>query len=151
MKRLTLRRNHSDEAMKRLTMLKNWSNEAFNASLPRFIASLLSTLYMSMQKLPKNRAKFSQKYVRAKTMMFFSFATETMKNNKFLGKLPLGFIASSLLCITFLFVKALRQWWQIRGAMKRWNRYYRASSHRFIASIAQLWRYHVTRICLFRP
>ncbi len=38
MKRLTLRRNHSDEAMKRLTMLKNWSDEAFNASSPRFIA-----------------------------------------------------------------------------------------------------------------
>jgi hypothetical protein len=41
MKRLMLRKNCSDEAMKRLTLLKNWSDKAFNASLPRFIASLL--------------------------------------------------------------------------------------------------------------
>jgi hypothetical protein len=52
MKRLTLRKNFSDEAMKRLTLLKNLSDEAFNASLPRFIASSLATLYKSMQKSP---------------------------------------------------------------------------------------------------
>jgi hypothetical protein len=62
-----------------------------------------------MQKSPKNRAKLSKTYVKAKTMMFFGFATETTKNNDFLGKLPLGSIASSLLTLIFLFVKALRQ------------------------------------------
>jgi hypothetical protein len=103
MKRLTLRRNRSDEAMKRLRMLKNLNNEVFNASLPRFIASSLSTLYMSMQKLPKNRAKLSHTYVKAKMTMFFGFATETMKNNAFLGILPLGFIASLLLCVNISF------------------------------------------------
>jgi hypothetical protein len=56
-----------------------------------------------------------------------------------------------LLCVNIFFVKALRHWWQIREAMKQWNHYYckklkqwsdeafNASSHRFIASIAQLW------------
>ncbi len=78
MKRLMLRRNCSDEAMKR-------------------------TLYMSMQKLPTNRAKLSHTYVKAKTTMFFGFATETTKNNEFLGILPLAFIASSLLCAQISF------------------------------------------------
>jgi hypothetical protein len=41
MKRLTIRKNRSDEAMKRLSFLKNLSDEAFNASPARFIASLL--------------------------------------------------------------------------------------------------------------
>jgi hypothetical protein len=46
MKRLTLRRNRSDEVMKRLTMLKNLSNEAFTfiASLHCFIA--VNTIYV---------------------------------------------------------------------------------------------------------
>jgi hypothetical protein len=75
----------------------------FASSLHRFIASSLSTLYMSMQKLPKNRAKLSQTNVKAKTTMFFGFAIETTKNNEFLGKLPMGFIASSLLCVNISF------------------------------------------------
>jgi hypothetical protein len=45
MKRLTLSKNCSNEAMKRLTLLKN-----FIASLHRFIASSLSTLYKVMKK-----------------------------------------------------------------------------------------------------
>jgi hypothetical protein len=64
---------------------------------------------MSMQKWLKNRAKLSHTYVKAKTMMFFGFATETTKNNEFLGKLPLGIFALSLLCVIFLFVKSLMQ------------------------------------------
>jgi hypothetical protein len=42
-------------------------------------------------------------------------------NNEFFWKLPLEFIASSLLSVNFFFIKALRQWRQIREAMKRWN------------------------------
>jgi hypothetical protein len=41
-------------------------------------------------------------------------------NNKFFGKLPLEFIAPSLLSVIF-FVKALRQWRQIHEAMKQGN------------------------------
>jgi hypothetical protein len=35
--------------------------------------------------------------------MFFGFATEITKNYEFLGKLPLGFIASSLLFVNICF------------------------------------------------
>jgi hypothetical protein len=46
--------------MKPLTLLKNLSDETFNASLPRFIASSLSTLYESMLlKSPCNNEGFS--------------------------------------------------------------------------------------------
>jgi hypothetical protein len=110
--------------MKHLTMLKNWSNEAFNASSPRFIASSLSTLSMSMQKLLKNRAKLSHTYVKAKTMKFFGFATETTKNYEFFGNCHWESSLHRFYALIFLFVKGLRQWWQIREAMKRWNHYY---------------------------
>jgi hypothetical protein len=42
-------------------------------------------------------------------------------NNVFFWKLPMEFIASTLLCNDIVFVKALRQWRQIREAMKWWN------------------------------
>jgi hypothetical protein len=42
-------------------------------------------------------------------------------NNEFFWKLPLEFIASSLLSVNIFFVKALRQWRQICEAMKRLN------------------------------
>jgi hypothetical protein len=59
---------------------------------------------MSMQKLLKNRAKLSHTYVKAKTTMFFGFVTENFtKNNEFLGILPLGIFASSLLCVNISF------------------------------------------------
>jgi hypothetical protein len=80
--------------MKRLTLHR------LASSLHRFVALSLSTLYMSMQKLPKNNAKLSNTYVKAKTTMFFGFAT---KNTEFLGKLPLGFNASSLLFVNIFF------------------------------------------------
>jgi hypothetical protein len=111
MKHLTLRRNRSNEALIRFMMLKNWSDEAFNASSPHFIASSLSTLYISTQKSPKNRAKLSNPYVKAKTKMFFGFATKTTKNNEFLGKLPLGIIASLLLFVNIIFR------WSIKAMM----------------------------------
>jgi hypothetical protein len=60
MKRLTLRKNRSDEALKRLTLLKNLNDEEFNASSSRFIASSLSTLYKSMQKSPNKQSKTFQ-------------------------------------------------------------------------------------------
>jgi hypothetical protein len=40
------------------------------------LASSLSTLCKSMKKSPENGAKLSNTYVKAKTTMFFSFATE---------------------------------------------------------------------------
>ncbi len=99
--------------------------------------------------------------------MFFGLATEITEITNFFGKLPLEFIASSLLSVNIFLVKALRQWRQIREAMKRWNFKYgkklkqwsdeafnvgkkseamkrltlhriASSLHRFIASSAQL-------------
>ncbi len=124
MKRLTLRKNRSDEAIKRLTMLKNWSDEAFNASSPRFIASSLHRCQhyiFPCRTRQKNSAKVSNTYVKAKTTMFFRLCYGNYGNNEFFWKLPMEFIASLLLSVNIFFVKALRQWRQIREAMKRWN------------------------------
>jgi hypothetical protein len=63
---------------------------------------------MSMQKLLKNRAKLSHTYVKAKTTMFFGFATETTKNYNFWGKLPLGIFASLLLCVNISFRSSVK-------------------------------------------
>jgi hypothetical protein len=123
MKRLTLIKTRSDEAMKRLTTLKNWSNEGFNASLPRFIASSLSTLYIYVHaeivlKLGKT---LGNTYVKAKTTMFFSFATASTKITNFLGNCQWNSSLHRFYALIFFLVKALRQWWQILEAMKRWN------------------------------
>jgi hypothetical protein len=112
MKRLTLRTNGSDEAMKRLTKLKIEAKKRLMlhrlaSSLHRIIA--VNTIY-TMQKSPKN------KYVKAKTKMFFSVA---MKNNKFLRKCQLDSSLHRFYALIFFFVKALRQRWQIREAMKQ--------------------------------
>ncbi len=42
-------------------------------------------------------------------------------NNKFFLEIANGIHASSLLCVNIFIVKALRQWRQIREAMKQWN------------------------------
>jgi hypothetical protein len=156
--------------MKRLTLLKNWSDEALNASSPRFIASSLHRCqhYINPYRNRQiNRAKPFKTYVKAKTTMFFGLATEITEITNFFWKFALEFIASSLLSVNIFFVKALRQWRQIREAMKRWNVKYdkklkqwsdeafnagkkseamkrltlhriASSLHRFIASSAQL-------------
>jgi hypothetical protein len=56
--------------------------------------------------------------VKAKTTIFFGFATETMEIPNFFGNCQWN---SSLLCDNIFFVKALRQWRQIWEAMKQWN------------------------------
>ncbi len=98
----------------------------------------------------RNRHKTGQNCpntnVKAKTTMFFDFARENTEKTNSFWKLSMEFIALSLLCVNIFFVKALRQWWQNREAMKRWNVNYgkklkqwsvealNASSHCFIAS-----------------
>jgi hypothetical protein len=75
-----------------------------------------------MQKSPKNRAKLSNPYVKVKTTMFFGFATKTMKNNEFFGKLPLGIIASSLQFGNIIFRSSVKAMMANSGsdeAMKR--------------------------------
>jgi hypothetical protein len=115
MKHLTLRKNGSEEAMKRLTLLKTEAMKRL--TLHRCIASLLSTLYQSIQKLPNKRSKtFQDIYVKAKTMMFFGFASEIMEITNVFGNCPWN---SSLLSVNIFFVKALRQRRQIREVMKR--------------------------------
>ncbi len=141
--------------MKRLTLLKNWNDEKFNASSLHRCQNYINPC--------RNRQETEQNtYTKAKTMMFFGFATESREITIFFWKLPMQFIASSLLCVNISFVKALRQWRQIREAMKRWNVHYGTSKiqalkrwsvkrfiaslhpfiasslHRFIASVAQL-------------
>ncbi len=119
-----------------------------------------------------NREKRSKTYVKAKTTMFFCFATEITEITNFFWKLPLEFIASSLLSVNIFFFKALRQWRQFREAMKQWNVKYgkkskqwsdeafnagkeseamkrltlhriASSLHRFIASSAQLCPFYI--------
>jgi hypothetical protein len=87
--------------------------------LHRFIASLLhhfitSSLhrcqhYISTQKSPKNRAKLSNIYVKAKAMMFFGFATETTKRTNFWGNCHWDSSLHRFFAFIFLFVKAFRQ------------------------------------------
>jgi hypothetical protein len=98
--------------------LKRWSVSRFIASLHRFIASSLSTLHKSMQKLVLNRAKH---ICEGKDDDVFQLCYGNYENNEFCWKLPMEFIASSLQCVNIFFVEALRQWRQIREAMKRWN------------------------------
>jgi hypothetical protein len=63
-------------------------------------------------------AELSNTYVKAKTMMFFGFAIETMEIMNYFWKLPMEFIALLLLCVNNFFLKALWQWRQIREAIK---------------------------------
>ncbi len=99
MKRLTLRRNHSDEAMKRLTMLKNWSDEA----LHRFNA--VNTIYIHAE-IAKKQGKTIQNICKGKKAMFFGFAKETTENNEFFGKLPLD----SSLHRFYVFINIFFRW-----------------------------------------
>jgi hypothetical protein len=69
-----------------------------------------------MLKSPKNRAKLSSTYVKAKTMIFFGVA---MKNNEFLGKCQWNSSLHCFYALIFFFVKVFGQRWQIREAMKR--------------------------------
>jgi hypothetical protein len=56
----------------------------------------------------RNRHETGQNiYVKAKTSMFFGFASETTEIMNFFSKLPMEFIASSLLCVNIFYVKAL--------------------------------------------
>jgi hypothetical protein len=127
--------------MKHITLLENWSDKAFNASS-------LSAFYKSMQKSPQNRAK---RICKGKDDNVFQLCYGHYGNNKFFGKLPMEFIASSLLCVNIFFIKALRQWRQIREAMKRWNvnfgkklkqwsdeAFSASKENRFITSVDQL-------------
>jgi hypothetical protein len=102
--------------MKRLTLLKYRSDETFNASLPRFIALSLSTLYKVMKKLPFNSAWLSNTYGRGNTTKYFAFATEI--DNLFLNCQSKSSL-HRFNALIFFFVKVLRQWRQIREAMKR--------------------------------
>jgi hypothetical protein len=98
--------------MKCLTLLKNRSDEAFNASLPRFIASSLSTLY-KVEEIAIKRCMTSQHICDGR---FSSFP------RKYVDDLFLNCQSKSsfdrFYALIFFFVKALRQWRQIREAMK---------------------------------
>ncbi len=81
-------------AMKWLTLLKNISEEAFNASLPRFIALSMLTLYKFMKKSPLKSAGVSD--TMWKMTKFLAFDTKIY--NLFL-KFLMKIIASLFLCI----------------------------------------------------
>ncbi len=75
-----------------------------------------------MQKTSKNRPKMSNTNVKAKTTMFFDIATEnTEKKNFFFGNCQWDSLLHRFCALILFFVKALRQWWRIREAVKRWN------------------------------
>jgi hypothetical protein len=63
-----------------------------------------------MQKSPQNRAKH---ICKGKGDDVFQLSNKNYGKKK-IWKLPMEFIASSLLCVNIFFVKALRQWRQYR-------------------------------------
>jgi hypothetical protein len=71
----------------------------------------------------RNRIKTGQNYwqhiCKGKDDYVFQLCYGKYEINEFWGKLPMEFIASSLLSVNIFFVKALRKGWQIREAMKR--------------------------------
>jgi hypothetical protein len=69
-----------------------------------------------MKTSPLNSAALSDTNVKGNMTKFVAFATEIYD---LVLKLPMQIIASSLLCVNIFVVKALRQWRQIREAMKR--------------------------------
>jgi hypothetical protein len=99
--------------MKRLTL------HCLASSLHRFIT--VNTIYINCRNCIKTGQNFWQHICQGKNDYVFQVCYEKYEHNEFLGKLPMESIASSLLCVNIFFVKALRQWWQIREAMKRWN------------------------------
>jgi hypothetical protein len=76
---------------------------------PRFITSSLSTLCEFTQKSLFNSAELSDTSVKAKTTKFFRVCYGKYGNITIFKKLAKQIIASSLLCVTIFFVKALRQ------------------------------------------
>ncbi len=83
--------------MKRLTLRKNRSDEAFNASSPHFTASSLSTLYKSTQKSPNKQSKTFQDICKGKDINVFRLCYRNYGNNDFFLEIALGihrFIAS---------------------------------------------------------
>jgi hypothetical protein len=70
-----------------------------------------------MQKSPKNGAKLSNTYVKA-------LQRKLRKITNFWGNCHWDSLLHYFYALIIFFIKALRQWWQIREAMKRWNRYY---------------------------
>jgi hypothetical protein len=62
-----------------------------------------------MQKFPLNSTGLLNTYVKAKTTKFFGFAKKIAEISEFLLKLLMPIIASLLLCVNILVVKALRQ------------------------------------------
>ncbi len=102
--------------MKRLTL------HCLASSLHCFIASSLSTLYISNAEIVLKLGKtFGNTYVKAKTTMFFSFATTSTNIMNSWGNCQWNSSLHRFYALIFFFLKALRQWWQIREAMKRWN------------------------------
>jgi hypothetical protein len=112
--------------MKRLTMPKNWSNEAFNASSPRFIASSLHRCQhyicpcRNFQKQGKTLPHICKDKERR---CFLTLLLKLRKITNSWGNCHWNSLLHRFYALIFLFVKALRLWWQIQEAMKRWNRY----------------------------
>jgi hypothetical protein len=99
--------------MKRLTL------HCLASSLHRFIA--VNTIYIHAKIALKLGKTLGNTYVQAKTTMFFSFVTASTKITNFLANCQWNSSLHCFYALIFFFVKALRQWWQIQEAMKRWN------------------------------
>ncbi len=110
--------------MKHLTLLKNWSDEAFNASLPRFIASSLHRWqhYINpCRNCHKTGQNFPTHMYRQRRWCFSAFAMEITEITNFFGNCQWNSLLHRFFALILFFVKALRQWSRIREAMKRWN------------------------------
>jgi hypothetical protein len=72
-----------------------------------------------MQKSPSNSAGLLDTYVKAKMTKFFGLATEITKYTNFSLNCQDKSTLHRFYALILLVVKALRQWRQIREAMKR--------------------------------
>ncbi len=103
--------------MKRLTL------HCLASSLHCFIA--VNTIYVNAE-IAKKQGKTLQHIRKGKynDVLWLCCENYSTKNNDFWENCPWDSSLHRFYSFIFFFVKALRQWWQIRAAMKRWNCYY---------------------------
>ncbi len=104
--------------------MKHWPLLRFIASsLHCFIASLLHCCQHCINscRIAIKQGKTLRHICKGKDNDVYNFARETTERTNFFGNYQWNSSLHRFCALIFFFVKALRQWWQIREAMKWWN------------------------------
>ena len=101
--------------MKRLTLHR------LASSLHRFIA--VNTIFVHAEIFKKQGKTLPHICKGKERRCFLPLLLKLRKITNSWGNCHWDSLLHRFYALIFLFVKALRQWWQIREAMKRWNRY----------------------------